>query len=114
MLIGIVGPCKSGKSTLRENLKNLNWNARQIAQEHSFVADMWRRITNPDILIYLDVDYENTIKRSNLNWKPKDLKEQKNRLKNAISEADLIIDTSSLSIQEVLTKATSFLKEVIS
>lgn len=110
-LIGIVGPCKSGKSTLYNALLKLGFNVRTIAQEHSFVPYMWKTITNPDFLIYLDVDYKNTIKRSDLNWKPEDLEEQNTRLQHARAGADLYIETSNLSIQEVLNSAITFLNE---
>ncbi len=43
-------------------------NARPISQEHSYVPYMWQRITNPDVLIYLDVSFENAQKRRWLNW----------------------------------------------
>ena len=53
-LIGVVGVCASGKSTLIKGLKERGFNARHIAQEHSYVKDMWKRITNPDLLVFLD------------------------------------------------------------
>ena len=109
-LIGIVGPCKSGKSTLLSGLSKLGFNAKTIAQEHSFSPQMWKKLTNPDVLIYLDVDFENSIKRSDLNWPPADLEEQRKRLQHAYAGADLYIDTSDLTIPEVLDKAKSFLK----
>lgn len=66
MIIGIVGPCGAGKSSVASALKSHGYPIRHIAQEHSYVPDMWRRLTNPDILIYLDVSYENTILRRKL------------------------------------------------
>ena len=114
VLIGIVGPCKSGKTTLSVGLNKLGQNSKTIAQEHSFSPSMWKKITNPDILIYLNVDFENTIKRSDLNWLPKDLEKQKKRLTNALAEADLVVETSNLNITEVLIKVNSYLKEQIS
>jgi len=113
-LIGIVGPCKSGKTTLSNGLSKLGFNAKGIAQEHSFSPQMWRKITNPDILIYLDVNYENTLKRSDLNWTPADLEEQIKRLLHAFAGADLYIETSDLTIPEVLSKAVTFLENFIS
>jgi deoxyadenosine/deoxycytidine kinase len=55
--IALVGPCSSGKSTLGSVLKQMGYEVRQVAQEHSYVPNMWQRISQPDILIYLDVDY---------------------------------------------------------
>ena len=65
--IGIVGPCSAGKSSLRDKLQELGYNCRHIAQEHSYVPDMWLRVVNPRLLIYLDVDYEVSMKRRLLN-----------------------------------------------
>ncbi len=56
-LIGVVGPCAAGKTTLVSGLRQAGYEVRHIAQEHSYVADMWKRLTNPDILIYLHVSY---------------------------------------------------------
>ena len=52
-LIGIVGPCGAGKTTLAQGLRGKGYRARAIVQEHSYVQDMWQRITKPDILIFL-------------------------------------------------------------
>ena len=57
-LVGVVGPCGSGKSLLVGALRKHGFHAREIAQEHSYVLDMWKRITNPDFLIYLNVSRE--------------------------------------------------------
>ena len=52
LLIGIVGPCAAGKSTLVADLAKHGYRTRHIAQEHSHVKDMWQRLTNPDLLIF--------------------------------------------------------------
>ncbi|MBN1486515.1 MAG: hypothetical protein JW981_02660, partial [Anaerolineae bacterium] len=54
-LIGIVGPCSAGKSSLARELRHRGYRVKEIRQEHSAVPSMWQRITNPDILLYLDV-----------------------------------------------------------
>ena len=56
--LALVGPCASGKSTLATYLKAAGYIVRQPTQEHSFVPDMWQKMSKPDILIYLDVSYE--------------------------------------------------------
>jgi hypothetical protein len=71
-------------------------NCRHIAQEHSYVADMWQRLTHPDFLIFLKVSYLNTLKRRNLNWTEAEYQEQLFRLRHAILHADLTIDTDLL------------------
>jgi len=110
-LIGLVGPCASGKSTLREGLERLGYAVRHIAQEHSYVPDMWKCITNPDLLVFLDVSYPVTCRRSNLNWSEADFAEQQQRLADARQHADLLIQTDNLSIQEVLQRVVSFVEQ---
>ena len=110
--IGIVGPCAAGKTTLTNGLLNNGYNAKQIAQEHSYVQDMWERMTHPDILLYLDVSYSYTIKRRNLNWSLQEYNTQVDRLRHAREHAELIINTDSLSPQEVLDQVMKFLVSV--
>ena len=109
VLIGIVGPCKAGKTTLVNNLKARGYQARQIAQEHSFVPAMWQRLTNPDFLVYLDVSYPLTVERGHLNWRNADYEKQLERLKHAREHADLHIQTDPLSADEVLARVINFL-----
>jgi len=71
-------------------------NCRHIAQEHSYVADMWQRLTHPDFLVFLKVSYPNTLKRRNLNWTEAEYQEQLFRLRHAILHADLTVDTNLL------------------
>lgn len=110
-LIGIVGPCAAGKSTLAANLRGLGYRARHIAQEHSYVPTMWQKLTNPDILIYLNVSYENTIQRRKLSWNRNEYEEQLQRLKHARQHADLVVDTDNLNIPGVLRTVETFLIE---
>jgi guanylate kinase len=109
-LIGVVGPCASGKSTLIAGLTHLGYRTRHIAQEHSYVMDMWQRLTNPDILIFLDVAYPTTCQRRKLDWTELDWQEQQHRLSHAKAHADLYLDTDKLSIEEVLDKAIEFIR----
>jgi deoxyadenosine/deoxycytidine kinase len=108
-LIGIVGPCGAGKTTLANHLKSLGYRVKHIAQEHSYVPYMWQKLTDPDILIYLEVSYENTILRRNLSWSQNEFAEQLRRLAHARQYADLIIDTNIIDAQGVLQKALDFL-----
>jgi hypothetical protein len=109
-LIGIVGPCASGKSILIAGLTRLGYRTRHIAQEHSYVKDMWQRLTNPDILIFLDVAYPTTCQRRKLDWTESDWQEQQHRLSHAKAHADLYLDTDKLSIEEVLSTAIEFIR----
>ena len=113
LILGIVGVCGSGKSTLAAQLKALGYDTRHVAQEHSFVPDMWKRISNPDVLIFLEVSFSNTIRRKNLNWEEKDYHQQLQRINHAFTHADLRIPTDALTPQEILARVLTFLDENI-
>jgi deoxyadenosine/deoxycytidine kinase len=110
MLIGIVGPCAAGKTTLVSGLKDRGYQARGIAQEHSFAPSMWLRITNPDVLVYLDVSYENTVRRRQLDWTIDEYEEQLHRLRHARQNANFYLDTNPLTISEVLGQVIDYLE----
>jgi molybdopterin-guanine dinucleotide biosynthesis protein len=101
-LIGIVGVCASGKTTLIRGLQSEGYHCRHIAQEHSYVQTMWQQLTHPDFLIYLIVDYPSTLTRKNLNWTESEYLEQVARLQHAHDHANFIIDTSQQSPEETL------------
>ena len=101
-LIGIVGVCASGKTTLIGELERLGYHCRHIAQEHSYVQNMWLRLTNPDLLVFLEVSFEKTIERRKLNWTKEEYLDQVRRLEHARENADLIIDTNDLAPDKVL------------
>jgi deoxyadenosine/deoxycytidine kinase len=113
-LIGIVGPCGSGKSTLINELEKRGYRCRHIAQEHSYVKHMWQVISKPDLLIFLECSFENSTSRRKLNWVPADHEEQQRRLSHARTHADLIIDTNLLNSDEVLTQALTYLQDKLS
>ena len=112
-LIGVVGPCGSGKSTLVAGLEKHGYRCRHIAQEHSYVKHMWRFITKPNILIFLQSSFENSTSRRKLNWGIEDYVEQQRRLSHAREHADLVIDTNALNVDDVLAQALNYLKERI-
>lgn len=109
-LIGIVGPCGSGKTTLITQLEARGYRCRHIAQEHSYVPSMWQKITNPDLLIFLQASFEVCTARRKLNWTPADHAEQQRRLAHALQHADLVVDTNTLTADEVLACVVDFLK----
>jgi deoxyadenosine/deoxycytidine kinase len=110
LLIGVVGPCGSGKSTLVAGLEREGFACRHIAQEHSHVPNMWKRITNPDFLVFLDASFEVCTDRRRLNWTVEDYQEQQRRLSHAHQNADLIIKTDSISPAEVLARVVAYLQ----
>ena len=113
-LIGVVGPCGAGKSTLVAGLEKDGYACRHIAQEHSYVQTMWQIITKPDVLIYLAASFAVSTARAKLNWLEKDYIEQLKRLAHAREHANLFIETDELTPEDVLQKALIFLKDYLS
>ena len=110
-LIGIVGPCSAGKTTLIRNLQRKGYICRHIAQEHSYVPQMWQKIVNPLMLIYLDVSYEVSIHRRPLNLTAAEFDEQKKRLKHAYQNTDIYLFTDPLSPEEVFADVLASLED---
>jgi len=109
-VIGVVGPCGSGKSTLIEGLERYGYSCRHIAQEHSYVPAMWQIISRPDVLIYLHASFPVSTVRRKLNWREKDYQEQLRRLSHAHRHAQIIIDTDDLTPAQILELVLDFLK----
>ena len=110
-LIGVVGPCGAGKSTLVQGLEAKGYRCRHIAQEHSYVQAMWQKIANPDVLIFLDASYAVSTTRRELNWQEKDHDEQYRRLSHARQHAHVVIDTDELTPEQVLERALNYLED---
>ena len=94
-----------------QGLEALGYRCRHIAQEHSYVPQMWKRITNPDILVYLDASFDVCTTRRMLSWQEADYSEQLRRLSHAREHADLTVDTSSRSPEQVLKEVHAFLMD---
>jgi cytidylate kinase len=109
-LIGVVGPCGSGKSTLIAGLEKLGYRCRHIAQEHSYVQAMWQIISRPDILIYLGASFPVSTQRTNLDWQEKDHREQLRRLTHAHEHAHLVVNTDDLTPEQVLQQVLDYLE----
>jgi hypothetical protein len=110
-LVGVVGPCGSGKSTLIAGLVKHGYVCRHIAQEHSYVPTMWQVISKPDLLIFLESSFPISTARRQLIWHEKDYLEQLRRLGHAREHAHLIVNTNDLTPEEVLQKALTFIKD---
>ncbi len=113
MKVGLVGPCTAGKSTLTKMLHAAGIDARHIAQEHSYVPYMWQRITNPDVLVFLDVSFPVSQLRRKMNWTLQDYQEQHHRLRHAREHANLYIMTDSLTPQQVFDQVMLFLSQFV-
>lgn len=101
MIVGIVGPCCAGKSTLARALAGLGYQARHIAQEHSFAPRMWQVIGRADVLVYLDVSYPVAQRRRRMDWQPADIEEQRRRLRHARDHCDLYVNTDDATVDQV-------------
>lgn len=111
--VAVVGPCASGKSTLVKALTAAGYEARHPAQEHSYVADMWQRLTKPDVLVYLDLSYEASRARRPYHDIGQDgLATQHERLRHAREHCDLYVDTSAMLPKAVAERVLMFLREL--
>lgn len=107
--LAVVGPCAAGKSTLIEGLKRHGYQARHVAQEHSYVPEMWKLLASPDVLIFLDVSYQVSKQRTDSSRQEKIFNKQLERLSHAREHADLTIQTDQLSPEEVLDQVLGYL-----
>ncbi len=107
--IAVVGPCASGKSTLVSGLIEHGYKAKHVAQEHSFVPDMWKRMADPDVLIYLQVSYDVSNQRSGSTLKESIFRKQEKRLEHAREHADLVINTETLVPEQILQQVLEYL-----
>lgn len=110
-LIAVVGPCASGKSQLVQALRQRGYNAREVLQEHSYAPAMWQRITQPDVLIYLDVSKTVALRRRPTYAPTGWWETLAQRLRHARQHADLYIHTDELSIEEIIEQTLTFLQD---
>jgi hypothetical protein len=110
-LIAVVGVCASGKSTLVEGLRARGYDVCQVAQEHSYVPDMWQRGARPNTLIHLDAGLECIRRRRGDDQWPGWIRAlQVERLRHARAHCDLYILTDLLSREKVLHLTLAYLQ----
>lgn len=110
MIVVVVGVCGSGKTTLVKNLQKNSIDAYNVAQEHSCIKQLWKH-KKPDKVIMLDASYDVIQQRRGVLWGKETLKEQHQRLQDALNNSDLLIKTDDLTIAEVADIALKFLQQ---
>ncbi|MBT9158608.1 MAG: hypothetical protein DDT36_01626 [Firmicutes bacterium] len=112
LVVGVVGNCVSGKTTLVQALKLHGYHAVNIPQEHSVSQRFFRRLA-PDYLIYLSCNLATAKKRRQISWGQEKLDEQWQVLALAKEHANLVIATDDLSSGEVLATALTALESSV-
>ncbi len=101
LLIGVVGNCVSGKTTLVEGLKREGYQAVNIPQEHSVTPRFWRKF-NVDFLVMLSCTLATARARRQIPWGQVRLDRQAAILADAKANCDLYLPTDNFTIPEVL------------
>jgi guanylate kinase len=107
--IVVVGPDAAGKSTLVSRLRQRGFHARSCAQDHSYVPDMWRRLSQPDFLVFLDARLETIAQRRTIDWGQERLDRLQERLSHARAHCDLYLPTDGLSPTQVVARVEAAL-----
>jgi len=106
----VAGPCGAGKSALVENLREAGYQVSSVAQEHSYVPDMWQRLSKPDLLIYLDASLGTIQDRLGVSWDEAWLEDQHHRLRHAREHCALYVCTDGKTVEEVAAEVLGFLE----
>lgn len=110
-IIKVLGMSGAGKSTLVKRLRAAGYNARAVSQEHSEVPRLWREFGRALVLIYLTLTLDTQeARREDVSWTPEYFKLEERRLASARANADLRIDTSKLTPEEVYAIALAYLR----
>lgn len=111
--VTVVGVCAAGKTALVEGLRVRGYDARHCIQEHSHVADMWQRISQPEVLVYLDVSLEVIRqRRPDDDFDEEYIREQRHRLAHARQHCQIYVSTDALSIEGVLSRVVAGLSKL--
>ncbi len=108
--VAVVGVCAAGKSVLVTRLRALGYDARSTAQEHSFVPDMWQRLSRPQVLVYLDVSLPMVRQRRAIDYDQRYLDLQRQRLAHARHHAHINVHTDPLTEEEVCLRVVQALR----
>jgi hypothetical protein len=70
---------------------------------------MWRRLSQPDYLIFLDARLETIARRRRINWGQARLDALQGRLAHARAHCDLYVPTDDLNPDQVVARARAAL-----
>jgi hypothetical protein len=101
--------CASGKSVLVKELCALGYDARHVAQEHSYVPDMWQRLSRPQVLVLLDASLATVRQRRDPSFPAALLQEQRRRLRHARRHCQIYVCTDPLTEDQVLAQVVAAL-----
>jgi hypothetical protein len=100
--IAVVGTCASGKSSVVARLRTLGIDAFAVAQEHSVVSELWNH-RKPDHVVLLCADLETVReRRDDPAWPAWIYELQQDRLISARENADIVVHTDFLTLDEVI------------
>ena len=71
---------------------------------------MWQVISKPDMLVFLDVSFEESLRRKKLNWTEAEYREQQRRLQHARQNAQFYLMTDGLTPAQVADAVAAFLE----
>jgi hypothetical protein len=73
---------------------------------------MWQRITNPDLLVFLDCSIATTrARRRDREFQAWILEEERHRLRHAREHCDFYVETDELTPDEILSRTVAFLED---
>ncbi len=107
-LIAVVGICAAGKSMVVDALRQEGYSVMEIAQEHSELPYLWAR-SNPGFIIYLTASDETVQKRRSYLTAQR-IQHQRHMLAHVSRHADLIVDGTGKSADEVISSAKEALR----
>lgn len=97
----VVGVCAAGKTTLVALLRAAGYAAQSCAQEHSYVGDMWRRLSRPQALVFVDASLAVIRQRRRASYEPGYIAEQRRRLAHAQAHCHVYLLTDDLTPEQV-------------
>lgn len=107
--IAVVGTCASGKSSVAAALRARGHEAYSVAQEHSAIPRLWAHLS-PDRVVYLAVGLDTLrLRRNDDSWPEWIYHLQLERLASAFQHADVVVDTDSNTIDQVVDEIVTSL-----